>query len=135
MRQSIIQNLKLPQCKLGVSKINGAGVGVFALSKIPKDYPIFAPRAINYFIRWNEISDASDAIKNYIRYICHSDKDGFFIDGFLDQIDLSFYVNHSETPNLIHDENADIYFSAREISEGEELTVLYPINERDWLNP
>lgn len=132
MRQSIIQNLKLPQCKLGVSKISGAGVGVFALSKIPKNYPIFGPRGKNYFIRWTEIIDISDAIKDYIRCICHSDNEGFFIDGFLDQIDLSYYVNHSETPNLIHDESADIYFADKEINEGEELTVFYPINERDW---
>lgn len=132
MRQSIIQNLKLPQCKLGVSKIRGAGIGVFALSEIPKDYPLFGPRGCLYFIRWNEISDASDSIKEYIRCICHSDNEGFFIDGFLDQIDLSFYVNHSETPNLIHDRNADIYFAARDISEAEELTVFYPMEERDW---
>lgn len=134
MRQSIIQNLKLPQCKLGVSKIEGAGIGVFALSNIPKGYPIFGPRGSLYFIKWNEISNASDATKDYIRCICHSNNEGFFIDGFLDQIDLSFYVNHSETPNLIHDECVDIYFANREISEGEELTVFYPINERDWVN-
>lgn len=134
MRQLIIQNLKLPQCKLGVSKIEGAGIGVFALSNIPKDYRVFGPRGHLHLIRWNEISDVSDAIKDYIRYICHSDNEGFFIDGFLDQIDLSFYVNHSENPNLIHDECSDVYFADRDIGEGEELTVFYPINERDWLN-
>lgn len=132
MRQSIIQNLKLPQCKLGISKIQGAGVGVFALSDIRKDYPVFGPRGKNYFIHWGEISDVSDSIKDYIRCICHSDKDGFFIDGFLDQIDLSFYVNHSETPNLIHNTGADVYFADRDIGEGEELTVFYPLCERDW---
>jgi hypothetical protein len=133
MRQSIIQNLKLPQCKLGVSKITGAGVGVFALSSFQKGYPVFGPRGANYFIRWEELVDVSSAVKDYIQCICHSDGDGFFIDGFLDQIDLSFYVNHSETPNLIHDENADVYFTAREIKAGEELTLLYPEHERDWL--
>jgi hypothetical protein len=134
MRQSIIQNLKLPQCKLGVSQIPNAGIGVFALSEIPKDYPLFGPRGKNYFIRWEELSDTSNNVLDYIRYICHSNKDGFFIDGFLDQIDLSFYVNHSDAPNLIHDENADVYFAARNIRVGEELTLFYPLNERDWIN-
>jgi SET domain-containing protein len=134
MRQSIIQNLKLPQCKLAVSKIQGAGIGVFALSEIPKDYPIFAPRGKTHFIKWSELSDISDSILDYVRYICHSNNEGFFIDRFLDQVDLSFYVNHSDSPNLIHNENADIYFAARNIKVGEELTVLYPLEERDWIN-
>ena len=134
MRQSIIQNLKLPQCKLGVSQIPNAGIGVFSLSEIPKDYPIFGPRQKNYFLRWEELSDVSDAVLDYIKSICHSNEEGFFIDSFLDQIDISFYVNHSDSPNLIHDENADVYFAARNIKAGEELTVFYPLEERDWIN-
>jgi len=66
MRQSIIQNLKLPQCKLGVSKIAGAGVGVFTLSSFQKGYPVFGPRGTNYFIRWEELADVSNAVKDYI---------------------------------------------------------------------
>ena len=133
MRQSIIQNLKLPQCKLGVSKIPNAGIGVFSLSEIPKDYPIFGPRQKNYFIRWEELSDVSENVLRYIKCICHSNEEGFFIDSFLDQIDISFYVNHSDSPNLLHDENADVYYTARKIEIGEELTLLYPLDERDWL--
>jgi hypothetical protein len=133
MRQSIIQNLKLPQCKLGVSKIPNAGLGVFSLSEIPKDYPIFGPRQKNYFIRWEELSDVSENVLRYIKCICHSNEEGFFIDSFLDQIDISFYVNHSDSPNLLHDENADVYYTARKIEIGEELTLLYPLDERDWL--
>jgi hypothetical protein len=133
MRQSIIQNLKLPQCKLGVSKIPNAGIGVFSLSEIPKDYPIFGPRQKNYFIRWEELSDVSENVLRYIKRICHSNEEGFFIDSFLDQIDISFYVNHSDSPNLLHDENADVYYTARKIEIGEELTLLYPLDERDWL--
>jgi SET domain-containing protein len=133
MRQSIIQNLKLPQCKLGVSKIPNAGIGVFSLSEIPKDYPIFGPRQKNYFIRWEELSDVSENVLRYIKCICHSNEEGFFIDSFLDQIDISFYVNHSDSPNLLHDENADVYYTARKIEIGEELTLLYPEDERDWL--
>lgn len=133
MRQSIIQNLKLPQCKLGVSKIPNAGLGVFSLSEIPKDYPIFGPRQKNYFIRWEELSDVSENVLRYIKCICHSNEEGFFIDSFLDQIDISFYVNHSDSPNLLHDENADVYYTARKIEIGEELTLLYPEDERDWL--
>jgi len=134
MRQSIIQNLKLPQCKLGVSKIPNAAIGVFTLSEIPKDYLVFGPRGKNYFIRWEELSDVSENVLDYIKSICHSNEEGFFIDSFLDQIDISFYVNHSETPNLLHDENADVYYASRKIEIGEELTLFYPEEERDWIN-
>ena len=133
MRQSIIQSLKFPQFKLAPSKIEGAGVGVFAVNDVPQDYPVFGPKGQVYRILWSETSDISDSLRDYIRGICHSDSEGFYIDRHLDQLDLSYYVNHSETPNLWHDSKADVYYSNRKILEGEELTVLYPIEERDWL--
>jgi hypothetical protein len=132
MRQSIIQSLKFPQTKLAPSKINGAGVGVFAINEIPADYPVFGPKGKTYFINWSETPDISDALRVYIRRICHCNNEGFWIDRHLDQIDASFYVNHSENPNLWHDEKADVYYSKRAILEGEELTVFYPESERDF---
>lgn len=134
MRQSIIQSLKLLKCKLGVSKIPHAGVGVFALTNIPKDYLVFAPKDLIYSINWSEVPNLSPLVREYIESVCHSNQEGFFIDGFLDQIDLSFYVNHSENPNLIRYENSNFYFSKQEIKSGEELTVFYPLEERDWIN-
>jgi hypothetical protein len=133
MRQSIIQSLRFPQTKLAPSKINGAGVGVFAIDDIPADYPIFGPKGETYFVRWNETPDVSDATRVYIRSICHSNEEGFWIDRHLDQIDGSFYINHSENPNTWHDSKADIFYSNRRIEAGEELTCLYPMEERDWL--
>lgn len=133
MRQSIIQSLKFPQTKLAPSKINGAGVGVFAINKIPEGYPIFGPKGKLFFISWHETSDISDELRSYIRYICHSNETGFWIDRHLDQIDSSFYVNHSENPNTWHDKEADIFYADRDIEAGEEITCLYPYEERDWL--
>ena len=133
MRQSIIQNLNLPQCKLAPSKIPNAGVGVFALTRIPEGYPIFGPKGFSHFISWEEIECVPFKIKEYIRQICHCDASGFWLDGCLDKIDMSYYVNHSENPNLWHDENADVFYADRVIEEGEELTCLYPQEERDWL--
>ena len=46
---------------------------------------------------------------------------------------MSYYINHSETPNLWHDKDADIFYADRNIKEGEELTCFYPVEERDWL--
>jgi SET domain-containing protein len=134
MRQSIIQNLKLPQCKLGVSQISNAGVGVFALTDFPKGYLVFAPKGLIYSVFWNEVPNLQPSVKKYIKSICHSSDECFYIDRVLDQVDLSFYVNHSDSPNLIHDEDSDTYISKREIKEGEELTVFYPLEERDWIN-
>lgn len=132
MRQSIIQNLKLPQCKLAPSKIPNAGVGVFALTDIPEGYPIFGPKGFLNFIEWEEIANCDFSVKQYIRNVCHSNEVGFWIDGHLDRIDMSYYVNHSELPNLWHDKTADVYYADKDIKQGEELYCFYPTEERDW---
>ena len=133
MRQSIIQTLNLPQCKLAPSKILNAGVGVFALTDIPEGYPLFGPKGFSYHITWEEVSCIPFSVKQHIRSVCHCDGNGFWLDGCLDKIDMSYYVNHSESPNLTHDQNSDVFYAAKDIKEGEELTCLYPIEERDWL--
>ena len=123
----------MPQCKLAPSKIPNAGVGIFALTSIPEGYPIFGPKGFSHFISWEEIETVPFKVKEHIRQICHCNASGFWLDGHLDKIDMSYYVNHSENPNIWHDKEADVFYTDRRIEAGEELTCLYPYEERDWL--
>lgn len=117
--------------KLAPSQINGAGVGVFAMSKIKKEDIVFETNT-NVFITWTEIKDIEEDIIKYIQQMCHYNEHGFWIDCPVNKINPSYYVNHSETPNLYHLPKTDTFIAIKDIEVGVELTCLYPPEEIDW---
>jgi SET domain-containing protein len=119
-------------CKLAPSKINGAGVGVFAVNQIESGEVVFSTTN-NQFISWSEVQNISINVLNYIKQICNNNEYGFYIDCNLDKIYLAYYVNHSDSPNLYHNLVLDYYTALREILPGEELTCKYTLNEIDWV--
>lgn len=118
--------------KLVSSAIAGAGVGVATLTEIDENEIVFAPKD-NCFISWGELSNVEDNIINYIKKVCHNDKHGFWIDCYINDIGAAYFVNHSDEPNLIHNREQDIYYAARKIKIGEELTCEYSSDEIDWV--
>jgi SET domain-containing protein len=114
------------------SKIANAGVGVFALTFIPKNTVIFQTQK-NQFIQWIELIDMEKEVIAHIKSICNHDKYGFWIDCEINKITPAYYVNHSDDPNLYHDLSKDQYFSIRNIEIGEELTCKYLPEEIDWV--
>jgi SET domain-containing protein len=118
--------------KLAPSKINGAGVGVFAITDIEKEDIVFTTNT-NQFIQWVEVNNMDEGIISYIKQMCNHNDHGFWIDCPINKINPSYYVNHSEEPNLYHDLNTDTYFAIRNIKIGEELTCKYLPEEMDWV--
>jgi SET domain-containing protein len=118
--------------KLAPSKINGAGVGVFALTEIEKEDIVFATNT-NQFIQWIEIGGMDEDIITYIKKMCNHNEYGFWVDSAINKIGPSYYVNHSENPNLYHDLNTDTYFAIKNIKIDEELTCKYLPEEIDWV--
>lgn len=45
--------------------------------------------------------------------------------GGLNRVDVSFFMNHSRTPNVYPDSKTDVCFAMRDIKKGEELTFDY----------
>lgn len=132
-KNKIIQDLHYSLvCKLAPSKINGAGVGVFAVNQIESGEVIFSTTN-NQFILWSEVQNISIDVLNYIKQICNNNKYGFYIDCNLDKIYPAYYVNHSDKPNLHHNLVYDYYTALRIIEPGEELTCKYNLNEIDWV--
>lgn len=117
-----------PIVKLKPSTIHKGGVGVFAVTNIAKDTLIFKPKR-NYTIPW--IAIPFIAIP-YLKSICNFTNEGVIIDRPPNDINASYYVNHSDNPNLHHDLELDEYWSIRNIQPGEELTCYYLPKERDW---
>lgn len=118
--------------KLVPSSIVGAGVGIETLTEIDKNEVVFAPKDTN-FVGWGELVGVEDNITNYIKKVCNHNEHGFWIDCYINDIGASYFVNHSEEPNLIHDKEKDIYYAARKICIGEELTCKYSSDEIDWV--
>ena len=108
------------------------GVGVFAIKHIPKDIRIFQYAPMDVFYSWDQVTDP--AVKKLIKRICHTNDKGFWIADHPSTLGMSYYVNHSESPNVKYDDDLDDYISIREINEGEELVCIYDKDEKDWLS-
>lgn len=109
------------------------GVGVFALIDIPKGTILFEDtKPDNEFISWEEIGDIPIEVKNYLSNICLYAQNGIYLSRNVSSINLSYYVNHSEDYNVIHDLNIDEYITSKYIKKGEEILCLYTKDEIDW---
>jgi hypothetical protein len=118
--------------KLAPSKIPNAGVGVFTLTPIEKGETVFRPDK-NEFIEWESLKGIESNIFAHIKSVCNHNDYGFWIDCSINKIGSAYYVNHSNTPNLHHDLELDIFTSIKNIQIGEELTCEYLPNEIDWV--
>lgn len=118
--------------KLVPSSIVGAGVGAVTLTEIDKGEIVFAPKD-QCFIRWGEVADIGHIVLEHIKKVCNNNEYGFWIDCHVNDIGAAYFVNHSDEPNLIHDREHDIYYAARKIKIGEELTCKYSPDEIDWV--
>jgi SET domain-containing protein len=131
-KKEIIQDLeKNIYCRIRPSRIHG--VGVFAIRHIPKGaYPLISiwdvavvPIAEKEIIRNKKIHSA---VKTLVRsFYARQNGKLYFPAHSFNQIDISYFLNHSNNPNLeATDVGDDILFRAkRNIKVGEELTTDY----------
>lgn len=114
-------------CRLAPSPIHG--VGVFAIVPIPKGTnPMQECREVEFeYISVSKINtDAiSEPVKKLIRDMCPENDGVYEVPEFtLNEIGLSYYLNHSKTPNMNEDGDGN-FVATRDIEPGEELTVDY----------
>lgn len=127
MEKNIIKKIKNTYCRLKTSKIDG--VGIFAIRDIPKNKDPFVGI---HKQRWHEFkySDFKKMDKEILKMVY----DFFFIgkDGKvlipeygLNGMDISFFLNSSEKPNIKTIDGGLNFVAARKIKKGEELTASY----------
>lgn len=120
--------------ELRPSHIANAGVGVFAFRPIPKNTPLFMEcPADNHFITEKELKTLDPAITKTLRKLCIEKANGIYLSIHPNLINMSYYVNHSDTPNLTFSDATQIYITLRDIKTDEELTVTYSSGEQTWL--
>ena len=105
------------------------GVGVFALIDIREGDNIFPDiTSDSNLIEWEHIDD--NVIKNYLSSLCNTDERGIYLSRLPNEINISYYVNHSDTPNVFHNLNTDQYFAIRDVQSGEEILCEYTKQEK-----
>ena len=125
-KKDILERIKNTYCRLNASSIQG--IGVFAVRDIPENINPFSGLPEQRWLRFS-MDELGEIDKNIMEMI-----DDYFVvekdntinipEYGLNGMDMSFFVNHSDTPNLVTREGR-YFFTARKITKGEELTVGY----------
>ena len=107
-----------------------AGIGVFALRDIEKGCrAMFSKPDKNdkwVTISRKEVDALPEHAKHLVENFCLYDEVNYFIpDHGFKKIDLSLFLNHSDTPNLTSVEEGNYFEATRDIKSGEELFLDY----------
>lgn len=122
-----IRSLDKVYCRL---KPSAHGIGVFAIKQIPEGVNPFEGCFDGEMIAIPEVSinamGEDSEVRKYIIDLAPL-QDGYFYvpDCGLQRVDISFFLNHSKTPNMREEEEGMNFFTTRVIEVGEELTVDY----------
>ena len=106
------------------------GIGVFALRDIPKGCRTMfgAPDAADDWVtvRREEVESLPEHARILVETYCLFDEDHYFVPahGFK-RMDLSLFLNHSDTPNIASVDEGAWFEALRHIAAGEELFVDY----------
>lgn len=137
-KENLIKNLKSNTfCRLAASQAHG--VGVFAIKDIPRRTEMFElcntpldPESL-VDLTEEDLKDMDEDVVRYVKDFFVKNDDVYTLpERGMNSINVGFYLNHSDQPNIIH----KIYFvdgvaqllvpvSFRDIKKGEELTENY----------
>lgn len=134
-KKQIVSHLKSDiYCRLGTGRL---GIGIFAIKDIPRGTDIFkSSKRIYVKVSREEIEKEKidDGVLKMLEDF-FVEREGFFYipkNGFSD-VDISFYLNHSYSPNVKFDEENDAIISLRDIKKGEELFSDYGTYDKEWM--
>src|SRR5947209_8638873 len=122
-KRTLLANLEKAYCRIQQSPLHG--VGVFAVRRIPKGInPLELPMRTELVgLSEADLRTLPTGIRQMIRQYAVK-QDGRYVLSTLgfNLVELEYFVNHSTKPNLMFDDGAGCYVTARVIRSGEELT-------------
>jgi SET domain-containing protein len=104
------------------------GIGVFAIRSIPKGCRNLFSKGTGEFIKIerSEIDALPPHIRHLVETHCLFDQDFYYVPEYgFKVMDLSLFLNHSDTPNIISINEGEEFETIREIAPGEELLIDY----------
>lgn len=127
-KQQFLESLKDVYCRLAPT---AHGVGVIAIRAIPKGVDPFKncdPNGDVLEIPEAEFEQfaAPEEAKELVRDFCALQDGVYYVPTYgIDSIDKSYFLNHSDTPNMETLNRGETFVAARDILPGEELTADY----------
>ena len=106
------------------------GIGVFAIQDIPQGcrQMFTKPTADDQWITLStkEVEELPAHARFMVGNYCLFDNENYFVPGHgFKSIDLSLFLNHSDTPNILSVHDGDYFEALRDIQAGEELLIDY----------
>ena len=122
-----LKKLEDTYCRLKPSSLHG--VGVFAIRDIPANVNPFNTIKKQEWVEFN-ISELKYLGKEILKmiddfYVIKKNGKVWINEEALNGMDISFFLNNSESPNLKTIDDGDTFITLRRIKKGEELTVAY----------
>jgi hypothetical protein len=114
--------------RIGRSKVDRDGVGVFAIRKIPKGVRIFPDDTARLRrVRKESLRNLPDELRRLYEDFAVIKPDYYLCPPSFNRLTVSWYLNEPKKggkPNVRCDNNYD-FFAIRDIKPGEELTTVY----------
>ena len=108
-------------------------VGVFALIPIKEGTVLFRNiKRSMFLLTWEDLKEVDSRVVDKVISLSNVCEEGVYVPDVLHGYDFSFFVNHSDNPNVVYDESKDEYTTLRNIEEGEEILCEYFEHEKDW---
>ena len=121
--------------KLAPSNIHG--IGLFAIRNIPFGQKLFEQILDDddyIFLKKEDLELFDKEVQNMVKSLYILEKNGVWIQKTgLNHLDYSYYINHSDKPNLSYIHSKNYYLPKRNIKKGEELTYNYnEVSDSIW---
>lgn len=104
------------------------GIGVFALRDIPKGCrSMFSDDPEEWvMLTFDEVEALPEYSRTLVETHCLYDEDHYYVPAYgFKKPDMSFYLNHSSTPNIVSVNDGQYFEATQDIPAGEELLVNY----------
>ena len=114
--------------RLGVSNITGTPmIGIFAICDIPNGTELFEGDPLPTLVKVNatEVELLPEKIKQLYHDFCPLNEGFYDCPPSFDQMGQSWYVNHSETPNVEMSKDYEHLNAISDIKEGDEILINY----------
>src|SRR3989338_205974 len=126
-KERLLKNLQNTYCRLKPSEIEG--IGVFAIKNIPKGVNPFQVIRQEKWLKLN-MRDLSGIGKEVLKmiddfFVIEQDGTVLILEHGLNNLNISFFVNNSDAPNLYTPDEGFTFITLRNIKKDEELTVSY----------
>ena len=126
-REEILNFLPSTYCR--IKEYNIHGVGVHAVVDIEKGVNLFPDCVCDLSkivkIKKEEVLHLDQSVRKMMSDFFIETKTHYFTTVSLNRIDISYFLNHSDTPNCFWNEKDDSFYTLENIKIGEELTLDY----------